>query len=56
MKKSPTYEYTAIFNGFAMEMCYGDLEALQAMPGVKSACMWLPAMRPPSQWKRAWSL
>ena len=36
-EKSPTYEYTAIFNGFAMEMCYGDLEALQAMPGVKSA-------------------
>ena len=28
-EKSPTYEYTAIFNGFAMEMCYGDLEALQ---------------------------
>ena len=31
------YEYTTIFNGFAMEMCYGDLEALRALPGVKSA-------------------
>ncbi len=55
MKKSPTYEYTAIFNGFAMEMCYGDLEALQAMPGVKSAYV-ATRYEAPSQWKRAWSL
>ncbi|MGM9641320.1 MAG: leucine-rich repeat protein [Faecousia sp.] len=34
--ESTVREYTAIFNGFSMEICYGDVEALRQMAGVEN--------------------